>query len=121
MVNNRERSMSEHTYPSDFPKDSPHPPVRAAWELLDAIRPGVIPPVIRFHLCRLIAGLLERERKPIAVEKFTGDYGGPGRIVATFEPEPGKVRHVVAFRIAGGFGEFYHILTDAQVRQGKSA
>lgn len=50
------------------------------------------------------------------VEKFSGDYGGPGRVVDRLEPEPGKLRYVVAFEIAAGFGEFYHILNPSQLR-----
>lgn len=50
------------------------------------------------------------------VEKHTGDYGGRGRVVQRLEPEPGKVRYVVAFKIEGGFGEFFHILNPTQLR-----
>jgi hypothetical protein len=52
-----------------------------------------------------------------SVVKASGDYGGPGRIVAWFEPQPGKLRYVVAFKIEGGFGEFYHIMTPAQLQE----
>ncbi len=50
------------------------------------------------------------------VIKASGDYGGPGRIVCEFEPEPGKIRYVVAFKIEDGFGEFYHILSPNQLK-----
>jgi hypothetical protein len=38
-------------------------------------------------------------------------------VVARFEPEEGKVRYVVAFKIADGFGEFFHILSEPQLRR----
>lgn len=50
------------------------------------------------------------------VIKATGDYGGPGRVVASFEATPGNRRYVVAFKIEGGFGEFFHILTEKQLQ-----
>lgn len=57
------------------------------------------------------------EKRNDKVRKASGDYGGPGRLVATFYPQPGKVRFVVAFAIEGGFGEFYHILTKSQLEE----
>src|SRR5882724_8635685 len=45
----------EHTYPQRLPKNSPLTSVRIAWEILDSVRPGVIPPIIRFRLAEQIA------------------------------------------------------------------
>ena len=45
----------EHKYPQRFPKDDPRASVRIAWEILDSVRPGVIPPIVRFRLAEQIA------------------------------------------------------------------
>jgi hypothetical protein len=51
--------MTEHTYPSRMPKDDPRVSVRRAWQILDCIRPGLIPPIARFELAAQIAGSFE--------------------------------------------------------------
>lgn len=53
---------------------------------------------------------------PRPTRKFAGDYGGPGTIVAEFEYE-GRRRFVVAFKIEGGHGEFFHILSPNQLEE----
>ncbi len=50
------------------------------------------------------------------VEKFSGDYGGPGEIVVEFTYE-GRKRYVVAFKVKDGFGTFFHILSPGQLRE----
>jgi hypothetical protein len=51
---------------------------------------------------------------PRPIRKQAGDYGGPGIVVAEFEDE-GKRRLIVRFKIEGGFGCFYHILSPGQL------
>lgn len=51
-----------HTYPSKYPPGS-HWAVDAGWEILDAIKPGVIPNDVRFFLAGQIAGRLMKERE----------------------------------------------------------
>jgi hypothetical protein len=50
------------------------------------------------------------------IKKGTGDYGGPGEIVARFMDDF-KIRYVVKFKIKDGFGSFYHILNEAQLEE----
>lgn len=50
------------------------------------------------------------------VEKFAGDYGGPGVVVGSFIDESGKLAYAVAFKIEGGFGKFTHFLRPSQLR-----
>lgn len=47
--------MSEHRYPQNLPRDDQRPSVRVAWQIMDTVRPGVIPAIIRFDLARQIA------------------------------------------------------------------
>lgn len=51
------------------------------------------------------------------VQKHGGNYGGPGQIVAVFETSEGETSYVVAFKIEGGHGEFFHILTEKQLTE----
>ncbi len=46
--------MAEHTYPRSLPRDDPRPSVQLAWTILDSVRPGVIPPIVRFDLAAKI-------------------------------------------------------------------
>jgi hypothetical protein len=46
--------MSEHPYLKHFPKDHPSAAVQLAWKILDTVRPGVIPPIVRFELANQI-------------------------------------------------------------------
>jgi len=57
----------KHVYPDQHPPGS-HWATSAAWEILDAIKPGLIPDDVRAYLAGRIAGLL------MMVEK----YGPPG-------------------------------------------
>lgn len=50
------------------------------------------------------------------IEKYGGDWGGPGRVAAVAEPKPGKYRYLIAFELKGGYGELYQILSPNQVR-----
>ena len=48
------------------------------------------------------------------VEKFGGQYGGPGIVVGKFEVAPGEWRYNVAHKIEGGYG--IHIYSAGQLR-----
>ena len=50
------------------------------------------------------------------VEKYKGDYGGPGVVKNVFEIAPNVHRYVVAHRIEGGYGELLHIYSEGQLR-----
>ena len=49
------------------------------------------------------------------VEKFKGDYGGPGVVIKAMMLG-GKERYLVAHRIEGGFGQFVHIYNSSILR-----
>jgi hypothetical protein len=51
----------QHQYPSAYQPGS-HWAVDAGWEILDILKPGVIPDEVRFWLAGAIAGRLMRER-----------------------------------------------------------
>ena len=51
------------------------------------------------------------------VDKFTGDYTGPGVIRDIVMLPSGRVRYLVGHRIAGGSGEFLHIYSEANLRE----
>ena len=53
---------ANHTYPSKYPPGV-HWSVDAGWEILDHVKPGVIPEDVRAFLCGMIAGALERVAK----------------------------------------------------------
>jgi hypothetical protein len=50
----------QHTYPSNYPPGT-NWATDAAWELLDQIKPGVIPDHVRFFLAGAFAGRLSLE------------------------------------------------------------
>ena len=50
------------------------------------------------------------------VEKFSGDYTGPGIVRKVIDDIPGRLRYVVGHRIEGGSGEFWHIYSPQQLR-----
>lgn len=51
------------------------------------------------------------------VEKVSGRYGGPGRVVGISDDlGDGHFLYLVAHRIAGGFGEFVHVYPAALLR-----
>src|SRR5262245_61416664 len=54
-------------------------------------------------------------RKGDPVEKFGGDYGGPGVVVGCDVDESGPW-YAVSFKIEGGFGTFKHFLRAEQLR-----
>lgn len=58
-----ERVVGEngHPYPSRYLPGS-HWAVDAGWEILDTIKPGVIPDDVRFFIAGAIAGALMKER-----------------------------------------------------------
>jgi hypothetical protein len=51
------------------------------------------------------------------VEKWTGDYTGPGRVRGVSVLENGKVRYLVGHRIEGGHGEFLHVYSSGNLRE----
>ena len=51
------------------------------------------------------------------VEKWTGQYGGPGRVRGIAQDDGQPLRYVVGHRIEGGFGEFYHIYAEGNLRE----
>ena len=50
------------------------------------------------------------------VEKFAGDYTGPGIVEAVMTTADGRVRIVVSHKIEGGTGRFLHIYSPSQLR-----
>lgn len=57
----------KHTYPSRYPPGT-HWAVDAGWEILDIVKPGVIPDDVRFMLAGMIAGRLMRERDETVIK-----------------------------------------------------
>jgi hypothetical protein len=51
------------------------------------------------------------------VYKWTGDYGGPGRVRGVIPLPDGKLRYLVGHRIEGGTGEFLHIYAAGNLRE----
>ena len=51
------------------------------------------------------------------VEKWTGQYGGPGRVRGIANEDGQPLRYIVGHRIEGGFGEFYHIYAEGNLRE----
>jgi hypothetical protein len=49
------------------------------------------------------------------VQKQGAGYSGPGMIVAAFQGVDGHPRYVVAHRVQGGRGVFYHIYGEGQL------
>ena len=54
--------MTAHTYPDRYPPGT-HWSLDAAWEILDTIKPGVIPDDVRALLAGMISGRLMQERE----------------------------------------------------------
>ena len=52
-----------------------------------------------------------------SVQKNGAGYGGPGKVVAAFFAEDNHLRYVVAHKIEGGRGLFYHIYGEAQLSE----
>ena len=59
----------------------------------------------------------ERFKVGDAVEKFTGDYTGPGFVRDVIMLPSGKIRYLVGHRISGGSGEFLHIYSENNLRE----
>jgi hypothetical protein len=51
------------------------------------------------------------------VYKWTGDYGGPGRVRGITVLPDGKLRYLVGHRIEGGKGEFLHVYAAGNLRE----
>jgi hypothetical protein len=51
-----------------------------------------------------------------AVEKWTGNYGGPGIVRGIARDEGQPLRYIVGHKIEGGHGEFYHIYAEGNLR-----
>lgn len=51
------------------------------------------------------------------VQKWTGDYTGPGRVRGISTLENGSIRYLVGHRIEGGTGEFLHIYASGNLRE----
>lgn len=53
------------------------------------------------------------------VEKFTGDYTGPGVVRGIVYLDDGIVRYVVSHKIEGGTGEMLHLYSEANLAPAK--
>jgi hypothetical protein len=51
------------------------------------------------------------------VEKWTGDYTGPGIVRGIAEMAGGKLRYLVGHRLEGGTGELLHVYAEANLRE----
>jgi len=51
------------------------------------------------------------------VEKFTGDYTGPGIVRGVTFLDDGVVRYVVAHKLEGGTGLLLHLYSEANLRE----
>jgi hypothetical protein len=58
----------QHTYPSKYPPGT-HWATDAAWEILDTVKPGVIPDDVRAFLAGQIAGRLMKERQSLQPDR----------------------------------------------------
>lgn len=61
-----EASPPEHTYPSDHGRGV-DPILDQAWDILDAIKPGVIPVEVRTWLCGQFVGILSKHLEKVRV------------------------------------------------------
>lgn len=68
--------MSEHAYPQHLPKDSEVSSIRAAWAILDSVRPTAINNIARFHLAEQIVARLEITDNVIAAAGELADHMG---------------------------------------------
>jgi hypothetical protein len=50
------------------------------------------------------------------VEKWTGDYTGPGIVRGISTLANGRLRYLVGHRIEGGYGEFLHVYAEGNLR-----
>ena len=50
------------------------------------------------------------------VEKFSGEYTGPGTIEQIVSMDDGRTRYLVSHKIEGGTGTFLHIYSKKQLR-----
>lgn len=51
------------------------------------------------------------------VEKFTGDYTGPGIVRGITFLENGIIRYVVAHKLEGGTGQLLHLYSESNLRE----
>lgn len=51
------------------------------------------------------------------VYKHTGNYGGPGIVRGIASDEGQPLRYLVGHQIQGGFGEFYHVYAEGNLRE----
>jgi len=51
------------------------------------------------------------------VEKYTGDYTGPGIVLGVAFLDHGIVRYVVGHRLEGGTGQLLHLYSEANLRE----
>ena len=51
------------------------------------------------------------------VEKFTGDYTGPGIVVGVCHLDNGVIRYVVSHKLEGGTGFLLHLYSEANLRE----
>jgi|SRR5882672_948141 len=93
--------MTEHTYPANMPRDDPRASVRIAWEIMDTVRPGRIPPILRFMLAKQIANAVAAidpiqrvAAHAIALQAFFMKMDSDA-IRQIAEISPGLVEHIV--------------------------
>lgn len=55
-------------------------------------------------------------KKGDLVEKFAGEYGGPGVVVCTDKDEGDNIFVGVSMKVEGGFGHFVHFFREKQLR-----
>jgi hypothetical protein len=51
------------------------------------------------------------------VTKWTGNYGGPGIVRGIANDKDQPLRYLVGHTIEGGFGEFYHVYAEGNLRE----
>lgn len=51
------------------------------------------------------------------VTKWTGNYGGPGIVRGIANDTNQPLRYLVGHTIEGGFGEFYHVYAEGNLRE----
>jgi hypothetical protein len=51
------------------------------------------------------------------VYKWTGNYGGPGIVRGIANDEGQPLRYLVGHRIEGGYGEFFHVYAEGNLRE----
>lgn len=88
-----------------------HHPAIAAWDDPDALLARV------GELWRAHKTKAPKFKPNDLVEKWTGDYTGPGRVRGVCIFDNGKLRYLVGHRIEGGTGEFFHIYAEGNLRE----